>query len=242
MRVTPAGWPSAGVKVISASWPGKSATALVEKRPGRSASSVAKKRQRLGAEPGAQRAAVDLGGDPDLGVEQIQRLVADRRHDVAAGHAVRGAPAEGQHLARSQQRGGELGQRRRGRGPDRAPRPRAPGASCRPSLPHGTRRSTVNRLGSVVDRGGAEAAVLRDHCHVHRLEKAPGHVVQQLPAAAVVEAGPARHRPGVVELPVERAHAVRLQAAPVFDGGLDGEALLDLGEPDEVREVLGKRK
>ena len=73
---------------------------------------------------------------------------------------------------------------------------------------------------------------------VHRLEEAPRHVVQELPAAAVVEARPGGDRPGVVELPVERAHAVRLQAAPVVDGGLDRDALLDLGEPDEVGEVL----
>ena len=70
-----------------------------------------------------------------------------------------------------------------------------------------------------------------------RLEEAAHHVVHGLPAAAIVEAGPGGDRPGVVELPVNRAHAMGFQRAPVFDGGLDGEALLDLRQEHHLLEV-----
>ena len=64
-------------------------------------------------------------------------------------------------------------------------------------------------------------------------------MVQRLPAAAVVDGGPGTDRPGVVELPDQRAHAMGPETAPVGDGGLDGEALLDLAQPDEILEPLG---
>ena len=99
---------------------------------------------------------------------------------------------------------------------------------------------TVTGRGGVVDGGDAEGAVGRDGGDGDRGEEAFRHVVQELPVAAVVEGGPRGDGPGVVELPVEGAHAVGLEAAPVVDGGLDREALLDLGEPDEVGEVLGE--
>ena len=92
----------------------------------------------------------------------------------------------------------------------------------------------------VIDSRHLEPAVLGDRRDGHGGEETARHVVQQLPAAAVVEARPACDRPGVVELPDERAHAMRLEAAPVVDRGFDGEALLDLAQPDEVLETVGE--
>ena len=64
--------------------------------------------------------------------------------------------------------------------------------------------------------------------------------MQHLPAAAIIEACPGGDRPGVVQLPVKRAHAMRFQRAPCGDGGVDGKALLHLGQIDEVREIHRK--
>src|SRR5690606_26511285 len=54
----------------------------------------------------------------------------------------------------------------------------------------------------------------------------------------MVEARPRYRGPDVIQLPVERAHGVRLQAAPETDGGLDGEGLLQLAEVEEVSEAV----
>ncbi len=64
--------------------------------------------------------------------------------------------------------------------------------------------------------------------------------MQQFPAAAVIEAGPAADGPSVVQLPVEGPHAVGFETAPVGDGGFDGKALLDLAEVDETGEIHGE--
>ena len=94
----------------------------------------------------------------------------------------------------------------------------------------------------VVDRRDDQPAVLDARGGGDGREEAAGMVVQRLPGEEVVEARPGHHRPDVVELPVDRAHGVRLQAPPVADGGLDGEGLLQLAEIDEVREIVGARK
>ena len=62
-------------------------------------------------------------------------------------------------------------------------------------------------------------------------------MVQQLPVPAVIQRGPGADRPGIVQLPVQRALAMRLQAAPLGDGGLDCQPLLHLAEIDEIPEI-----
>jgi len=46
--------------------------------------------------------------------------------------------------------------------------------------------------------------------------------------------------PEDVQLPVQRAHRRGLAPAPVLDGSLHRQSLLDLREVDEVREVEGQ--
>lgn len=70
----------------------------------------------------------------------------------------------------------------------------------------------------------------RDDGHV--LEEAAGVVLEVLPLAAVFDGTPAGDGPVVVQLPEERAHAARAQAAPALDCGLDREGLLDLRDPE----------
>lgn len=45
-------------------------------------------------------------------------------------------------------------------------------------------------------------------------------------------------RQAVVELPVERAHAMGLERPPVIDGRANGQRLLDLAQIDEIFEIL----
>ncbi len=61
--------------------------------------------------------------------------------------------------------------------------------------------------------------------------------MQGLPLSAVLDAGPGGYRPDIVELPVQRSHAVRHQASPPCDGGSDGIGLLDLAEVQHVLEI-----
>ena len=59
-----------------------------------------------------------------------------------------------------------------------------------------------------------------------------------LPAAIIVASGPRGHRPAVVVLPYEGAHAVGHIAAVGLDGCLDGVALQDGAHVKESREVF----
>ncbi len=65
-----------------------------------------------------------------------------------------------------------------------------------------------------------------------------GRVVEELPAAAVLERRPGTDRPVVVELPIDGAHAGGAQPSPVLHAGGDGDRLLHLAEVDEVVEPL----
>ena len=56
------------------------------------------------------------------------------------------------------------------------------------------------------------------------------------PVPVVVDARPGGDRPVVVELPVERAHADRLQMTPELHACFDRERLLNLAEVDEILE------
>ena len=95
------------------------------------------------------------------------------------------------------------------------------------------------RIGVVDERKSDCLAILRRNCRDgYRLEEAPHQIVHHLPAAAVIEARPRCHGPGVVELPVDGAHAMRLQRPPIFHRRLDREALLHLAQIDEVRKIL----
>ena len=69
-------------------------------------------------------------------------------------------------------------------------------------------------------------------------EEAPRRMLGDLPAARMVEQRPARARPRVVELPDQRAHAVRLERAPPLDRRAKRLGLLHLAEPDEAPEVV----
>ncbi|MNU70263.1 hypothetical protein D3C71_596650 [compost metagenome] len=64
--------------------------------------------------------------------------------------------------------------------------------------------------------------------------------MQHFPAAAVIETCPGGDRPGVVELPVESAHAMGFERAPVIDRRFDRDALLDLAQIDEIGKILRK--
>ena len=50
-------------------------------------------------------------------------------------------------------------------------------------------------------------------------------VLQRLPAPVVIDAGPRRDRPAIVQLPVERAHRIRHLPPQVFGANLDGLGL-----------------
>ena len=64
--------------------------------------------------------------------------------------------------------------------------------------------------------------------------------MHRLPAPAVIEARPGGDRPGVVELPVERAHAMGFERAPVIHRRADRQRLLHLAEIDEAGKACGK--
>ena len=204
-------------------------------------------RQRLGARSRATSGRRRGPRSPaaSLGSRRSRRLVAAGSAWSPPGGAVRGAPAQQQDLALAERR------RRAARSaaaaasvPTRASA--APSRAGRPVHRRRRRARPSTSTGSAVSLTAGDAEAVRPRgspTTVHRREEAPRHVVQELPAAAVVEARPARHRPGVVELPVERAHAVRLQAAPVVDRGLDRDALLHLARARRSsRNPSGKRK
>ncbi|OPZ05620.1 MAG: hypothetical protein BWZ10_03026 [candidate division BRC1 bacterium ADurb.BinA364] len=70
-----------------------------------------------------------------------------------------------------------------------------------------------------------------------RREEAPGHVVQRLPAARIIDRSPTGHGPAIVDLPIQRAHAARHVAPPVLDSVLHRHALLNLREPERGFEI-----
>src|SRR5690348_9340539 len=63
-----------------------------------------------------------------------------------------------------------------------------------------------------------------------------GKIRQSFGSAVIIVTAPGSARPAVVELPVQRAHAIRLGAAMRFDGSLHSFGLLQLGNVD----VIGK--
>ena len=64
-------------------------------------------------------------------------------------------------------------------------------------------------------------------------------IMQGLPASEVVDAGPADHRPAVVELPHDGAHAPAAVSAPVLHAVLDGLGLQKLGGVNEGVKGVG---
>ena len=67
--------------------------------------------------------------------------------------------------------------------------------------PHGQARGRVGA--AIGDAPDVDRPLLLDGLDQHRREEAARGVVQRLPAAVVVDAGPGGDRPAVVELPVE---------------------------------------
>ena len=85
---------------------------------------------------------------------------------------------------------------------------------------------------------GVDVGVLGEHALLlagdqHRGEEALLIVVQRLPPPVVVDAGPADHRPAVVELPHDGAHAAPAMPSPVLHAVLHGLGLQQLGGVDE---------
>ena len=64
-------------------------------------------------------------------------------------------------------------------------------------------------------------------------------IVQRLPAPEIIDAGPADHRPAVVQLPHNGAHAPAPVPPPVLHAVLDGLGLQELGGIDKG--VEGRR-
>ena len=85
----------------------------------------------------------------------------------------------------------------------------------------------AKRLGIDVGILGENALLMAGN--QHRGKKPLFIVVQSLPTAKVVDAGPAGYRPAVVELPDHRTHAAAPVPPPVLDTVLHGLCLQQLG-------------
>ena len=79
----------------------------------------------------------------------------------------------------------------------------------------------------------------QEETHGDRGVKPPGSVVQRLVPAEIVHAGPGSHRPAVVELPVNGAHAVAPQTAEMLHAVADGVRLQQLGGVDQILKAAG---
>ena len=63
-------------------------------------------------------------------------------------------------------------------------------------------------------------------------------ILQSLPAAVVIDAGPGCNRPAVVQLPEDGAHGFRTAAAEVLRANLDSLRLQHLADVEEAGKVL----
>ena len=86
------------------------------------------------------------------------------------------------------------------------------------------------------------AAAWLDRQQPRRVGVAEGEP-RRLAPAATVDDGPAGHRPAVVELPPDRAHARATQRAEVLDAGAHGARLVAVASPTATcRSRLGRRR
>src|SRR6516165_9913493 len=70
-----------------------------------------------------------------------------------------------------------------------------------------------------------------EFCHdQHWREKAPGVVLQCLPAPSKIDAAPRRDRPAIVQLPKERTAAAPHRGPPMFHSRPNGVSLVNLGQ------------
>ena len=65
-------------------------------------------------------------------------------------------------------------------------------------------------------------------------------MVQQFPVTTMVQRCPGADRPGVIQLPEQGSHAVRFQAPPIGNRGVNGEGLLHLADIDKILKSVWK--
>jgi len=91
--------------------------------------------------------------------------------------------------------------------------------------------------GLIGDHIDVEIAVLDMGRDEQRTIEAARVILQGLPAAEIVNAGPGSYRPTIVELPKDRAHGARAKAPQMLRADLDAFGLKNLAGVEERREI-----
>lgn len=62
--------------------------------------------------------------------------------------------------------------------------------------------------------------------------------MKSFPLTIIVYRSPREHRPNIIDLPIERTHAIRLISSESLNGDLDGISLHDHGAIDEALKIF----